>query len=58
MSSPPAAARPWGLAAVPVIKVATRSDLARRRHDLMDINAGSIADGTASIEDVGWLCSG
>ena len=45
---------PYGLAAVPVIKVATRSDLARRWHDLMDINAGSIADGSASIEDVGW----
>ena len=45
---------PYGLAAVPVIKVATRSDLARRWHDLMDINAGEIADGTASIEDVGW----
>jgi galactarate dehydratase len=45
---------PYGLAAVPVIKVATRSDLARRWHDLMDINAGTIADGTATIEDVGW----
>jgi galactarate dehydratase len=45
---------PYGLAAVPVIKVATRSDLARRWHDLMDVNAGSIADGTASVEDVGW----
>ena len=45
---------PYGLAAVPVIKVATRSDLARRWHDLMDVNAGAIADGTASIEDVGW----
>ena len=45
---------PYGLAAVPVIKVATRSDLARRWHDLMDINAGAIADGSASIEDVGW----
>ena len=45
---------PYGLAAVPVIKVATRSDLARRWHDLMDINAGTIADGSASIEDVGW----
>ncbi|HET9978557.1 MAG TPA: galactarate dehydratase [Burkholderiaceae bacterium] len=45
---------PYGLAAVPVIKVATRSDLARRWHDLMDVNAGSIADGRASIEDVGW----
>ena len=45
---------PYGLAAVPVIKVATRSQLARRWHDLMDINAGTIADGTASIEEVGW----
>ena len=45
---------PYGLAAVPVIKVATRSDLARRWHDLMDVNAGVIADGTATIEDVGW----
>ena len=45
---------PYGLAAVPVIKVATRSALARRWHDLMDINAGAIADGKATIEDVGW----
>ena len=45
---------PYGLAAVPVIKVATRSDLARRWHDLMDINAGRIADGDATIEEVGW----
>jgi galactarate dehydratase len=45
---------PYGLAPVPVIKVATRSDLARRWHDLMDVNAGRIADGEASIEDVGW----
>jgi galactarate dehydratase len=45
---------PYGLAACPVIKVATRSDLARRWHDLMDVNAGTVADGAASIEDVGW----
>jgi len=45
---------PYGLAECPVIKVATRSDLARRWHDLMDINAGRIADGEATIEDVGW----
>ena len=45
---------PYGLAQVPVIKVATRSELARRWHDLMDVNAGKIADGTATIEDVGW----
>ncbi len=45
---------PYGLAACPVVKVATRSDLARRWHDLMDINAGRIADGEASIEEMGW----
>jgi galactarate dehydratase len=45
---------PYGLAQVPVIKVATRSDLARRWHDLMDVNAGTIATGEKTIEDVGW----
>jgi galactarate dehydratase len=45
---------PYGLAAVPVIKVATRTDLARRWNDLMDINAGKIADGQATIEELGW----
>lgn len=44
---------PYGLAEVPVIKVATRTDLARRWHDLMDINAGTIADGDKTIEEVG-----
>jgi galactarate dehydratase len=45
---------PYGLAQVPVIKVATRSDLARRWHDLMDVDAGTIATGEKSIEEVGW----
>ena len=45
---------PYGLAEVPVIKVATRSDLARRWHDLMDVDAGRIATGDATIEEVGW----
>jgi galactarate dehydratase len=45
---------PYGLACVPVVKVATRSELARRWHDLMDVNAGTIADASASIEEVGW----
>jgi galactarate dehydratase len=44
---------PYGLAPVPVVKVATNSELARRWHDLMDLNAGRIADGEASIEDTG-----
>jgi galactarate dehydratase len=45
---------PYGLAACPVIKVATRSELARRWHDLMDLDAGRIAEGRATIEEVGW----
>lgn len=45
---------PYGLAALPVIKVATRTDLAQRWHDLMDIDAGRIATGEATIEDIGW----
>ncbi|MBX3601851.1 MAG: galactarate dehydratase [Rubrivivax sp.] len=45
---------PYGLAAVPVVKVATRSALARRWHDLMDLDAGPIAEGRATVEDVGW----
>jgi galactarate dehydratase len=45
---------PYGLAECPVIKVATRTDLARRWHDLMDVNAGTIADGSQSIDEVGW----
>jgi galactarate dehydratase len=45
---------PYGLAECPVLKVATRTDLARRWHDLMDFNAGRIADGEQSIEEAGW----
>ncbi len=45
---------PYGLAECPVIKVATRSDLARRWHDLMDVNAGLIADGEKTIAEMGW----
>jgi galactarate dehydratase len=45
---------PYGLAAAPVVKVATRSDLAARWRDLMDVDAGRIATGEATIEEVGW----
>ncbi len=45
---------PYGLQACPVVKVATRSDLARRWHDLMDFNAGQIAEGEITIEEAGW----
>lgn len=44
---------PYGLKAIPVIKMATRTALARRWHDLIDINAGTIATGEATIEEVG-----
>jgi galactarate dehydratase len=45
---------PYGLAVVPVIKVSTRSELARRWADLIDLDAGPIADGSKTIEQVGW----
>ncbi|MFW2545126.1 galactarate dehydratase [Primorskyibacter sp. 2E107] len=44
---------PYNLAALPTLKVATRSDLARRWHDLMDIDAGPIATGAVTIEEMG-----
>jgi galactarate dehydratase len=45
---------PYGLEAVPVIKVATRRELAARWHDLIDVDAGTIATGEATIDEVGW----
>lgn len=45
---------PYGLAMAPVIKVATRTSLAQRWHDLIDVDAGRIATGDATIEDIGW----
>lgn len=45
---------PYGLAMAPVIKVATNSVLARRWHNLMDLDAGRIATGEATIAEVGW----
>ena len=44
---------PYGLAMAPVIKVSSRSSLAARWPDLIDIDAGSIASGDATIEQVG-----
>jgi galactarate dehydratase len=44
---------PYGLAMAPVIKVSTRTALAKRWHDLIDIDAGTIASGEATIEQVG-----
>ena len=45
---------PYGLAMVPVIKVSSRTALAERWPDLIDIDAGRIATGNATVEAVGW----
>jgi galactarate dehydratase len=45
---------PYGLALVPVVKVSSRTALAERWFDLIDIDAGRIATGDATIEEVGW----
>ena len=44
---------PYGLAMVPVIKVGSRSSLAERWFDLIDVDAGTITIGEATIEQVG-----
>jgi galactarate dehydratase len=44
---------PYGLAMVPVIKVSSRTTLSERWRDLIDLDAGTIATGDATIEDVG-----
>jgi galactarate dehydratase len=45
---------PYGLALVPVVKVSSRTALAEKWRDLIDIDAGRIATGQATIEQVGW----
>ncbi len=45
---------PYGLESVPVIKMSTRKALTERWHDLIDLDAGRIATGEATIESVGW----
>ncbi len=45
---------PYGLRSVPVIKVSSNSRLAGRWFDLIDFNAGPIAEGSQTIEDMGW----
>jgi galactarate dehydratase len=44
---------PYGLALAPVIKVSSRTALAEKWPDLIDIDAGSIATGDATVEEVG-----
>jgi len=45
---------PYGLALVPVIKVSSRTALAEKWPDLIDIDAGRIATGVSNIEELGW----
>lgn len=45
---------PYGLAMAPVIKVGTRTELAQRWPDLIDVDAGRIASGRSSVEELGW----
>jgi galactarate dehydratase len=45
---------PYNLAMAPVIKVSTRNSLQEQWGDLIDVNAGPIATGEATIEEIGW----
>jgi galactarate dehydratase len=45
---------PYGLSLVPVLKVSSRTALAEKWHDLIDVDAGRIATGQATVEQVGW----
>lgn len=45
---------PYGLSMVPVIKVSSNSKLSNRWFDLIDFDAGPIAFGHKSIEEMGW----
>ena len=44
---------PYGLAAIPVIKVSSRTELKNLWDDLIDINAGTVAEGRESIAETG-----
>ena len=45
---------PYGLSMVPVIKVGSNSKLSNRWFDLIDLDAGKIATGEKTIEEMGW----
>ncbi|MBQ7064023.1 MAG: galactarate dehydratase [Firmicutes bacterium] len=44
---------PYNLAAAPVVKVCSRTDMKEQWPDLIDISAGPIATGHATIEEIG-----
>lgn len=45
---------PYGLTMVPVIKVSSNSALSNRWFDLIDFDAGPVAFGAKTIEEMGW----
>jgi galactarate dehydratase len=45
---------PYGLSVVPVIKVGSNSKMSKRWFDLIDLDAGQVALGQKSIEEMGW----
>lgn len=45
---------PYGLSMVPVIKIGSNTELSERWYDLIDFDAGRIATGKATIEELGW----
>jgi galactarate dehydratase len=45
---------PYGLSMVPVIKVSSNTKLSNRWFDLIDFDAGPIAFGVKTIEEMGW----
>ena len=46
---------PTGSAVMPTIKVATNSEMANAIPDIIDLNSGTIADGTQSLEENGKI---
>lgn len=44
---------PTGNPIAPVVKIATNSELARRMHDIIDIDAGPILSGEKTVEEMG-----
>ncbi len=45
---------PYGLSTVPVIKISSNSSLSSRWFDLIDFDAGKVATGEKTIEEMGW----
>lgn len=45
---------PYGLSMVPVIKVGSNTKMSSRWFDLIDLDAGLIATGEKTIEEMGW----